>query len=51
MAINNAIGRDGSPSGPNPQNVQDGAFGEHALPKRKILPLVGGVPIRPFSAI
>ncbi len=30
MAINNDIGRDGSPSRPNPG--LDGAFGEHALP-------------------
>ena len=29
MAINNNIGREGSPSRPNPK---DGAFGEHALP-------------------
>jgi hypothetical protein len=32
MAINNDIGRDGLPSSPNPRDVRDGAFGEHALP-------------------
>ncbi len=45
MAINNDIGRDGSPNrpipgrdgSPNRPNPKDGAFGEHALPKRKIL--------------